>query len=423
MTETVIRVEHLTKRFRLYGNQRTGPLKAVLFPKLHAKIPSFLAVNDVSFEVREGEVVGMLGHNGSGKTTLLKMIAGLLAADEGKISVRGKITALLALGVGVHPEFTGRENIIYGAMLLGMSKREVMRKLDSIIEFAEVGEHIDQPLRTYSSGMQSRLLFSTAMSAEPDILIVDEALATGDSRFVEKCKQRIRDVCHGGATVLFVSHSLQEVATLCDRCLLLNHGQLVFDGKPEESIHKYVALLHSENGMTNTLATMAGMLGFQMLAGTGEIRVLDGFFRDSAGQTSTLLIGETYQLVLELEADRACAPVECRIEIHSLRMMTTFGFIPPISPANEASPNFFSVPQGRSRLVIDLAEWHGGEGDYACDVQLFPADTANPGVPQNTVYCQYLRPLRFHSRYAVPRRINAESLVDLPAVRCRVETA
>lgn len=421
MSEPVIRVEHVSKRYRLYGSRRSGPLESIFFPKRHALIPSFLAVNDVSFDVHRGEVVGMLGHNGSGKTTLLKVIAGLLGADEGQVTVRGKITALLALGVGVHPEFTGRENIVYGAMLLGMRKSEVMRKLDSIIEFAEVGEFIDQPLRTYSSGMQSRLLFSTAMSVEPDILVVDEALATGDSRFVEKCKQRIRDVCRGGTTVLYVSHSLPEVATLCNRCLVLNHGKLVFDGTPEDSIHKYEESLQI---VSSTAASLARTHGFELSAGSGELRVLNGFFQNESGQTVDLLIGEACQLVLEVEADRECRSVSCRVEIHSLRLSATFGFIPPFGPINEPLSHLLNIPAGRSRLVFELAAWHGGEGDYSCDVVLSKVDPTDPeaALTKDVIYCQYLKAMKFHSHYPSPRAQHSESLVDIPVVRTRIET-
>ena len=173
VSEVAIRVENVSKRFKLYHNPITGPAKELLFFwKRHQYYKEFMAVRNVSLEIRRGEIVGIIGPNGAGKSTLLKMIAGLLPVDTGRIDVNGKITALLALGVGVHPEFTGRENILYSGMLLGMSKAQIIKKIPSIIEFSELEEFIDLPFRTYSSGMMSRLLFSISVSIEPDILIV-----------------------------------------------------------------------------------------------------------------------------------------------------------------------------------------------------------------------------------------------------------
>src|SRR5579872_2967303 len=174
--DIAIDVSHVSKRFKLYHNVVLGPLKERLFFwKQKDLYREYLAVDDVSFSIKRGEIVGIIGPNGAGKTTLLKMIAGLLPVNEGSISVKGKVTALLALGVGVHPEFSGRENIFFNGLLLGMSPEEIHGKTESIIEFSEIGQFIDQPFRTYSSGMKARLLFAISMSVDPDIMIVDEA--------------------------------------------------------------------------------------------------------------------------------------------------------------------------------------------------------------------------------------------------------
>ncbi len=240
MSDIVIEVENVSKLFKLYHNPITGPVKEVLFPWRRDKYyESFWAVNDVNMQVQRGEVVGIVGPNGAGKTTLLKMIAGLLPVDKGRITVRGKITALLALGVGVHPEFSGRENILYGAMLLGMTKREVLNKMEEIIEFAELGEFINRPFRTYSSGMKARLLFAISMSIEPDILIVDEALATGDSYFLAKSRNKILELCNSGATILFVSHNLSQVSELCSRAYFMAEGSLRQEGSSQKAIYSY----------------------------------------------------------------------------------------------------------------------------------------------------------------------------------------
>ena len=238
--DIAIRAHNVSKVFKIYDNPIIGPIKDMaLFWRKQQSYKDFRAVDGVSFEVRRGEVVGILGRNGSGKTTLLKMIAGLLSINDGEIEVRGKVTALLALGLGVHPEFSGRENIYYSGMLYGMSRKEVLEKMDSIIEFAELGDYIEQPMRTYSSGMQARLMFATAMAIDPDILIVDEALSAGDAFFVKKAANRIQQICDSGATILYVSHNLAQVQTLCDRVILLDSGNLICDDRTENAISKY----------------------------------------------------------------------------------------------------------------------------------------------------------------------------------------
>lgn len=240
MNESVITLNDVSKEFRLYNNPITGPIKELLMPwQRSAFSKRFWAVKDANMEVKRGEVVGIIGPNGAGKTTLLKMIAGLLPVDKGSISVKGKITALLALGVGVHPEFSGRENIYFGGLLLGMTREEVNRKMEGIIEFAELGEFINQPFRTYSSGMKARLLFAISMSIDPDILIVDEALATGDSYFLSKSRKKILELCKSGATILFVSHNLAQIQELCGRAYFMAKGAFLGEGSPNEMIAEY----------------------------------------------------------------------------------------------------------------------------------------------------------------------------------------
>ncbi len=248
MSDTVIEVENASKLFKLYHNPISGPVKEILFPwRRNEYYESFWAVKDVNMQIKRGEVVGIIGPNGAGKTTLLKMIAGLLPVDKGRITVRGKITALLALGVGVHPEFTGLENILYGAMLLGMSKQEVLAKMKEIVEFAELGDFINHPFRTYSSGMKARLLFAISMSIVPDILIIDEALATGDSYFLAKSRKKILDLCNSGATILFVSHNLAQIQELCSRAYFMAEGEIKQEGYTYTTLASYHQYHHKTN--------------------------------------------------------------------------------------------------------------------------------------------------------------------------------
>jgi ABC-type polysaccharide/polyol phosphate transport system ATPase subunit len=277
-----IHVDSVSKRFKLYHNPVTGPLKEMLFFWRRDKYyKEFLAVRDVSLEVRRGEVVGIIGPNGAGKTTLLKMIAGLLPVEKGSIRVKGKVTALLALGVGVHAEFTGRENIYYGGLLLGMSKQEVIAKTPGIIEFAELGEFIDRPFRTYSAGMRARLLFSISMSIDPDILIIDEALATGDAYFVQKCAARIAALCRSGATVLLVSHNAAQISLLCERAIFLAAGRIVAEGAPADVIDAYNRWVFEKEQAHPLLADQQVL---RPVGGTGEVEVTDITLKDSQGE-------------------------------------------------------------------------------------------------------------------------------------------
>ena len=203
----------------------------------------FNALEDVSFEVKKGTKLGVIGTNGAGKSTLLKILSQITAPTEGKVYINGKIGSLLEVGTGFHPEMTGRENAYLNGSILGMTKAEVDQKIDSIIEFSEVGKFIDTPVKRYSSGMYVRLAFAVAAHLDPDILIVDEVLAVGDYQFQQKCLGKMEDISKGGGrTVLFVSHQLSMIRQLCDKCLLLDHGHVVAYGDVNEVINQYLAM-------------------------------------------------------------------------------------------------------------------------------------------------------------------------------------
>lgn len=240
-TEPVIIFEKVTKTYPYYGYITAG-FKNFLFnlPKAikHTK-KRFTALENVSFEVYRGECFGIIGKNGAGKSTLLGLAAGVLKPDKGKIVVRGRIFPLLELGAGFHPELTGRENIILNGILLGMTKSEVLRKIDEIIEFSELGEFVDQPLRTYSSGMVARLGFSVIAHLDPEILLVDEILAVGDINFQKKCMEKIMDFRKNGVTILLVSHNLEQVEKLCDRAMWIDEHKVKIIGDPKEVCKAY----------------------------------------------------------------------------------------------------------------------------------------------------------------------------------------
>ena len=206
----------------------------------------FWALRDVSFEVGRGETVGILGRNGSGKSTLLQIICSVMRATQGEAHVNGRISALLELGAGFNPEFTGRDNVILNGAIMGFSRKEMLRKLPEIEAFADIGEFFDQPVKTYSSGMFVRVAFAAAIHVDPDILVVDEALSVGDARFQRKCLLQIEKIRASGAAVIFVSHSLETITSLCSRAIILENGVIHADGEPKIVAEKYLAILFSE---------------------------------------------------------------------------------------------------------------------------------------------------------------------------------
>ena len=236
MAEPIITFKNVSKTYILYKNDQAR-FKALFIKPKNPKTNK--ALNNVSFEINRGESVGIVGDNGAGKSTLLKMITGVAFPDEGEIIVNGKVAALLELTAGFSMEMTGRENIYLKGYILGLEDDYIKTIEDNIIEFAELGDYIDQPVRTYSSGMKMRLGFAINVNIEPDILVVDEALAVGDNAFKKKCKAKIKEIINQGVTVLFVSHSAPSVQEICDRSIYLRNGQLIHDGPTGETLNIY----------------------------------------------------------------------------------------------------------------------------------------------------------------------------------------
>lgn len=241
-----LKFDHVSKRYRISReSEDAGGVGHPLVRKLRAlrhRAQDFWAVRDVSFEVQRGEAVGIIGHNGAGKSTILKLLSNIITPTVGEISINGRLSALLEVGSGFHPELTGRENIYLSGSILGMRRREITAKLDSIVEFAGVRQFIDTPVKRYSSGMYVRLGFSIAAHLDPDILLLDEVLAVGDAGFQAKCMERIDDLRRAGTTIVFISHDLNAVERMCGRVLLMQRGELVAGGPPREVIAKYKQL-------------------------------------------------------------------------------------------------------------------------------------------------------------------------------------
>lgn len=316
-SEIAIKVENLSKCYQIYDQPRDR-LKQFVLPRLQRLVDlpprqyyrEFWALKDISFEIKRGETVGVIGRNGSGKSTLLQIICGTLNPTSGSSITHGRIAALLELGSGFNPEFTGRENVYLNGALLGLSKEQIDEKFDAIAAFADIGEHLDQPIKTYSSGMLVRLAFAVQVQVEPDILVVDEALAVGDALFQKRCYQRIEKLVSDGTTLLFVSHDQESVRTLTSRALLLHKGQAIDWGLSSEVVLKYRKLLHSEeaayftsltNSMTNRVM-QAPLSGAPTTAPSAlETCEPDDTIRDTVARFSRLSFGDGEVKIIQVE--------------------------------------------------------------------------------------------------------------------------
>lgn len=237
--EVVIKVEKVTKNFKLFYD-KPSTLKERLVFWNKKKSDNRTVLKDINLDIKRGETVALIGVNGSGKSTLLKLMTKIIYPSQGKITTKGKLTSLLELGAGFHPDFTGRENIYFNASIFGLTKIEIEKRVDEIIEFSELGEFIDSPVRTYSSGMYMRLAFSVAINVDAEILLIDEILAVGDQHFQDKCFAKLEELKNSEKTIVIVSHSLDSIKKLCNRAVWIYNGEVRMDGKTSDVIEEYL---------------------------------------------------------------------------------------------------------------------------------------------------------------------------------------
>lgn len=239
MEEDVIVVKNVTKTFNIYYDKANTLKEKLLFFKRNRKEKKTI-LEDINLTIKKGEVVGLIGTNGSGKSTLLKLMTKIIYPNKGEIETKGKITSLLELGAGFHPDFTGRENIYFNAAIFGLTKKEIDDRINEIIEFSELGEYIDNPVRTYSSGMYMRLAFSVAINVNAEILLIDEILSVGDQHFQDKCFEKMKELKEQGKTMVFVTHSMYSVEQLCTRAVWIYKGHIKMDGDTKTVVEEYL---------------------------------------------------------------------------------------------------------------------------------------------------------------------------------------
>ena len=306
--DTAVRATGLSKHYDIYRRPADRLIELLTGRNLHTTFP---ALEDVSFDVARGETVGIVGQNGAGKSTLLKLLCGVTRPTSGTLETRGTIASILELGTGFHPEFTGRDNAVLNAAILGLSPAEIRKALPAIVEFSELGSFIERPVKTYSSGMYMRLAFSVAVNVEPEILVIDEALAVGDGHFQKKCIDKIRDFQERGKTILFCSHSLYYISSICQRTLWLDGGKVIRFGAAVEVVHAYEDFLRERDRQAPATETAPRREG-RTPARIAEIAVLDsaGNRRDRFGR------GEDIDVRLRIEAESAAQPLHVLVGIH-----------------------------------------------------------------------------------------------------------
>ena len=411
--DTALRVSHLTKTYRIYQRPSDMLREAIAGTPRHREVT---ALNNISFTVNRGEVLGIIGRNGSGKSTLLKILAGTLDTSAGEVLVNGRVSAILELGTGFHPEYSGRENIFMGGLCLGMTREEIEHKLEQIIDFSELREVIDQPFRTYSTGMQARLTFATAVSVDPEILIVDEALSVGDAKFQRKCFAKFDELRKNSKTILFVSHDMNSINYLCDRAFLLEKGGIEQQGAPRAVTRSYYQLLFGADAEKRDALLSwsrrertARVQKFALPEESGEAEIIDFGILDAEGKrTTALMTGGSYCLFSRVLLHEDLDDIHLGFGIKSVKGLDLFAVNTlvqkvPVPPCKRGD-----MLEGRVAITMWIAP-----GDYFLYLSAW-------GLASAAVYDRRVDALCF--TVAGECRILPESLVNLDArvsLQCR----
>jgi lipopolysaccharide transport system ATP-binding protein len=375
--QPAIEARQISKSFRRYRPDRPHTLQEVLARGLAGlrATDRFWALRDVSLSVAPGRAMGLIGTNGSGKSTLLRLVAGVGRVDSGSVTVRGRIGALLDLGAGFHPDLTGRENAVLAGVLSGLTRRDVLRRLDEIVAFAEVEPFIDNPTRTYSSGMQMRLAFSTAVHTNPDVLLIDEVLAVGDLSFQRKCLSRIDRFKADGCSILLVSHGLGDIETLCDEAVWLDGGRVVAHGSAPDVIRQYEAR-HADLGEQDD-----GRVSPMMPASPEDQRITAIALRDADGGLLTeLASGRPLSVDIDFEGGAVSSRVSFRVRVVREDGLVCYDLASrPAWTAGGGGPE-------RARLELERVDLNSGR--YRLDVWVTSGDQP-VSVPRRGVACDF----------------------------------
>lgn len=352
---TAIVATGISKKFRM--SQTRSSIKDRLFRRgAGGEHQDFWALREVDVTIEQGETVGILGHNGSGKSTMLKCIAGILKPTTGVVQVRGRVASLLELGAGFHPDLTGRENVFINAAFLGISKKEIERRFDEIVGFAELERFIDQQVKYYSSGMFVRLGFAVAINVDPDVLLIDEVLAVGDEAFQQKCLERVESFKREGRTILFVTHGADQVRRICNRAMVLDHGVMVANAAPGEAIRVFREHLHGTLHENPPGSEIVPDSGVQFT----EVRIEHA----ARAERRYLLPGESVRLVIGYEAVRPVTDALLALELHNQRGELVYG----------VTSDALGVPlpelMGRGEITVDFASMPLLDGNYPIGLQL-----------------------------------------------------
>ena len=353
MSNIAIKVQNLSKVYKLY-DKPIDRLKESLHPLKKKYHKDFYALNDVSFEIKKGETVGIIGKNGAGKSTLLKIITGVLTLSSGHVHVNGRIASLLELGAGFNPEYTGIENIYLQGTLMGYSKEEMEAKIDEILAFADIGDFVYQPVKSYSSGMFARLAFAVAINVEPDILIVDEALSVGDFAFQYKCFQKFKEFQSTNRTILFVTHGMQEVQRYCNRAIFIHDGNKLEDSyNTQEVVFNYETLIRGKDKKYNIEASN----GEEHRFGTHDAKIESIKFKQN-NENDILLTGQKTTIELLINASIDLERLVLGYSLKNVKGVSVWG-----DCSLAEGENYFNLNKGIHKIFIEF-DANLVEGDY-----------------------------------------------------------
>jgi len=377
----VLRVENLCKKFcptlkhsMYYGAIDTvRSMLGVAYATDQLRKNEFWALDDICFELRKGEALGIIGANGSGKSTLLRLITGIFPPDKGRIAFKGRIGALIAVGAGFHPYMTGRENIYLNGTILGMTRREIDAKLDAIIDFADIGDFLEAPISTYSSGMRVRLGFAIAVHCEPDILLVDEVLSVGDLAFRNKSMRKMKEYREKANALVFISHNLDQIRVLCDRVIIMDHGRILFDGASSEGIITYENMGKDKRVATINSAFEKERLFRQRKADGSRVEFMDlGLLDQNNERVFEVGIIEELRIFLDFMINEECEEIYFTLAVLNEAKNTECLW----SKSNDSDRYCFKkIKPGRYRVVLTYKEHHLGPGVYFINYHILNGTT------------------------------------------------